>query len=104
MWSVAVEPQYAFLEAQWAVACAQADSRIQGIVAACPVEFGLRAHAYIEALVDLDSRIKGVRRNIQDEKDPQLLSGSQILFAVCNSSPTIPFRLIFAFVTINCPP
>jgi L-fuconolactonase len=67
----AVEPQYALLEAQWAVACAQADARIQGIVAACPVEFGLRTRTYIEALVRLDSRIKGVRRNIQDEKDPQ---------------------------------
>lgn len=66
-----VEPQYAFLEAQWAVACTRVDARIQGIVAACPVEFGLRAHTYIEALAALDSRIKGVRRNIQDEKDPQ---------------------------------
>src|ERR1035438_4288232 len=45
-----VEPQYAFLEAQWAVACAQTDARIQGVVAACPVEFGLRARSYIEAL------------------------------------------------------
>jgi L-fuconolactonase len=80
-----VEPQYAFLEAQWVVACAQADARIQGIVAACPVEFGLRARSYIEALVALDARIKGVRRNIQDEKDadfclqPDFVRGVQLL-------------------------
>ncbi len=80
-----VEPQYAFLEAQWAVACAQSDARIQGIVAACPVEFGLRAHSYIEALVALDTRIKGVRRIIQDETDatfclqPDFVRGVRLL-------------------------
>jgi len=67
-----VEPQYAFLEAQWAVACARADPHIEGIVAAAPVEFGLRTRAYLEALVGLDPRIKGVRRNLQDEKDPNV--------------------------------
>jgi L-fuconolactonase len=64
-----VEPQYAYLEAQWVVACARIDERIQGIVAACPMEFGLHVRSYIEALVALGPRIKGVRRNIQDEKD-----------------------------------
>ncbi len=80
-----IEPQYAFLEAQWAVACAQTDTRIQGIVAACPIEFGHHARSYIEALVALDARIKGVRRNIQDEKDanfclqPDFVRGVQLL-------------------------
>ncbi|MBV9712535.1 MAG: amidohydrolase family protein [Ktedonobacteraceae bacterium] len=80
-----VEPQYAYLEAQWAVACARADARIQGIVAACPVEFGSRARSYVEALVALDPRIKGVRRNIQDEQDadfclqPDFVHGVQLL-------------------------
>jgi L-fuconolactonase len=90
-----VEPQYAYLEAQWVVACAQIDARIQGIVAACPIEFGLRARSYIEALVALGPRVKGVRRNIQDEKDPkfclqpdfvravQLLSGYALSLDLC---------------------
>jgi L-fuconolactonase len=90
-----VEPQYAFLEAAWAVACARADPHIEGIVAAAPVEFGLRTRAYLEALVALDPRIKGVRRNLQDEKDPdvclhpdfvrgvQLLSEYHLSFDLC---------------------
>lgn len=98
----AVEPHYAFLEAQWAVACAQEDARIQGIVAACPVEFGLRARSYIEVLARLDSRIKGVRRNIQDEKDPnfclepdfirgvQLLSDHSLSFDLCIRHHQLP--------------
>jgi len=80
-----VEPQYAFLEARWAVECAQADPRIQGIVAAAPVEFGLHSRSYLEALVALDPRVKGVRRILQDEKDieaclhPDFVRGVQLL-------------------------
>jgi L-fuconolactonase len=66
-----VESPYAYLEAQWAVAQAREDQRLQGIVAAAPVEFGLRTRTYLEALVTLDPRIKGVRRNLQNEEDPQ---------------------------------
>jgi hypothetical protein len=62
-----VEPHYALLEAQWAVAYTRKYSRIQGIVAAAQVDFGLRTRIYLEALVALDPRIKGVRRNLQDE-------------------------------------
>jgi L-fuconolactonase len=90
-----VEPQYAYLEAQWVVACAQIDARIQGIVAACPIELGLRARSDIEALVALGPHIKGVRRNIQDEKDAnfcvqpdfvravQLLAAYSLSFDLC---------------------
>lgn len=90
-----LEPQYAYLEAQWVVTCAQSDARIQGIVAACPIEFGLRARSYIEALVGLGPLIKGVRRNIQDEEDPnfclqssfvrgvQLLADYVLSFDIC---------------------
>jgi L-fuconolactonase len=90
-----VAAQYAFLEAQWAVGCAQADPFIQGIVAAAPVEFGLRSRSYLEALVALDPSIKGVRRNLQDEQDieaclhpdfvrgVQLLSEYQLSFDLC---------------------
>lgn len=90
-----VAPQYAFLEAQWAVERTKTEPRIQGIVAACPVEFGLRTRAYIEALVALSPLVKGVRRLLQDERDAnfclqaefvrgvQLLSDYQLSFDIC---------------------
>jgi L-fuconolactonase len=90
-----VDPYYALLEAQWAVDCARVDPRLQGIVAAAPVEFGLYARAYLEALVALDPRIKGVRRNLQDEQDSdvwlngdfvrgvQLLADYHLSFDLC---------------------
>jgi len=90
-----VVPHYAFLEAQWAIECAKTEPRIQGIVAACPVEFGLRTRAYIEALVALGPLVKGVRRLLQDEHDAnfclqtefvrgvQLLSDYQLSFDIC---------------------
>jgi L-fuconolactonase len=80
-----VEPQYALLEALWAVVCARTDTRIQGIVAACPVEFGLRTRSHLEALLASGSLVKGVRRNIQDENDakfclqPDFVRGVQIV-------------------------
>lgn len=77
-----VERSYAFLEAQWAVAQAQKDSRLQGIVAAAPVEFGLLTRAYLESLVALDPRIKGIRRNLQDEEDPQFCLSSDFIQGV----------------------
>ncbi len=90
-----IEPQYAFLEAQWVAACAEKEPRIQGIVAACPIEHGKRARAYIEALVALGPRVKGVRRNLQDEQDAnfcleadfvrgvQMLSEYRLSFDLC---------------------
>ncbi|GAC1642691.1 MAG: amidohydrolase family protein [Ktedonobacteraceae bacterium] len=80
-----VEPHYAYLEAQWAVVQAREDQRLQGIVAAAPIEFGLRTRTYLEALVALDPRIKGVRRNLQNEEDlqfflsPDFVRGVQLL-------------------------
>ena len=97
-----VEPQYAFLEARQAVAIARQNARIKGIVAAAPVEFGLRARAYLEALVELDERIKGVRRILQDEADPnvclqpdfvqgvQLLAGYNLSFDLCIRHHQLP--------------
>jgi L-fuconolactonase len=80
-----VEPQYAFLEAQWAVRCAQQDARLQGVVAATPIEYGPRVRAYLDALAGLGPYLKGVRRNIQDEADdafclrPDFIHGVQLL-------------------------
>src|SRR5260370_774292 len=43
---VDVAPHYALLEAQWAVAQSEYDSRLQGIVAVAPVEYGEHVGAY----------------------------------------------------------
>jgi predicted TIM-barrel fold metal-dependent hydrolase len=66
-----VAPPYALLEARWAVSLAETDSRLQGIVAAAPLEDGLQVRPYLEALAALGSVVKGVRRNLQDERDPE---------------------------------
>jgi L-fuconolactonase len=65
-----VAPQYALLEARWAVSLAGADARLVGVVAAAPLHDGLRDRTYLEALAALGPLIKGVRRNLQDEFDP----------------------------------
>jgi L-fuconolactonase len=67
---VATAPAYGLLEAQWAIAQADQEPRLQGIVAFAPLEFGDRARVYLEALAALGPRVKGVRRLIQGESDP----------------------------------
>ncbi len=82
---VDVEPVYALLEAQWAVERAREDPPLQGIVAWAPLEYGERARAFLEALVAVDPRIKGVRRIVQSEPDvdfclrPDFVRGVQLL-------------------------
>jgi L-fuconolactonase len=65
-----VAPQYALLEAQWAVSLGRADARLAGVVAAAPLHDGGQVRAYLEALAALGPLVKGVRRNLQDEPDP----------------------------------
>jgi L-fuconolactonase len=67
---VEVDPAYAFLEAGWTIQQANLDPRLQGIVAWAPLEHGDQCRAYLTELVGIDSRIKGVRRIIQFEPDP----------------------------------
>ena len=66
---VDVAPHYALLEARWAADLAVHDARLQGIVAAAPVEHGEQVRAYLDALQATSPLIKGVRRNLQDEPD-----------------------------------
>ena len=76
-------PAYGLLEAQWAVEQANSDPRLQAIVAYAPLEDGSVARSYLDALVGIDARIKGVRRLIQDETDPdfplRLIDGLRLL-------------------------
>lgn len=67
---VGVEPGEALREARHLVALAQQEPRLQAIVAAAPVERGAAVRAHMETLVALSPLIKGVRRNLQDETDP----------------------------------
>jgi len=67
---VDVEPPYALLEARWAAQRAAEEPRLQGIVPWAPIEYGELARAYLEALVAISSLVKGVRRIVQSEPDP----------------------------------
>jgi L-fuconolactonase len=90
-----IDRVYAFLEAQWAAGLAAHEPRMKGIVAHAPLEHGERARAYLEGLAALGPIIKGVRRLIQDEPDPdfclqpafvqgvQMLPGFGFSFDLC---------------------
>lgn len=68
---VEVAPAYGLAEARWATARTIEEPRIQAIVAWAPLEFGEQVIAYLDALIAISPRIKGVRRLIQGEPDPQ---------------------------------
>jgi len=68
---VDVAPYYALLEAQWAAARAAEDPRLQAIVAHAPLEYGERCRAYLDALVGVSPLVKGIRRLLQGESDPE---------------------------------
>jgi L-fuconolactonase len=67
---VDVAPSYRLLEAQWVADLAKEDPLILGIVASAPLEDGERVRGFLEALRAISPRIKGVRRLLQGESDP----------------------------------
>ena len=68
---VDVPPAYALLEARWVADLPSEGPPIAGIVAWAPLEYGERARAYLDAVVAVDPRVKGIRRLYQGEPDPQ---------------------------------
>ena len=80
-----LEPHYAALEPEYVLELAQHDPRIQGIVAAAPLEHGECVRSYLKALVRAGPLIKGVRRLTQGEPDaafclrPDFVRGAQLL-------------------------
>jgi L-fuconolactonase len=68
---VEVEPAYALLEARWVEALADRDPRLRGTVAWAPLEHGDRARSFIDDLVGSCPRLKGIRRLLQSEPDPE---------------------------------
>ncbi len=96
---------YRLLEAAWVVDRAKEDPRLKGIVASAPVEYGDQLHAFLDALVALNplgrTLIKGVRRLLQSEPDPdfclqpsfvkgvQILSDYGLSFDICIVHPQL---------------
>ncbi len=82
---VDVTPAYGLLEARWAAERAEDDPRLQGIVAWAPLEDGNQVRSYLDALLKIDPRIKGVRRLVQSEPDnafclrPAFVHATQLL-------------------------
>jgi predicted TIM-barrel fold metal-dependent hydrolase len=78
-------PSQTLLEAKWVADLPNDGPPILGIVPWAPVEYGDLARAYLDALVAIDPRIKGVRRLYQAEPDvdfciqPDFIRGVQIL-------------------------
>jgi len=80
---VEVAEVYSLLEARDIAALP--DPRVQGIVAWAPLEYGEQARYYLEELVKLGPKIKGVRRIAQDDPDqmyyakPNMVAGHRVL-------------------------
>ncbi len=67
---VGVAAQEALREAQHVADLAREEPRLQAIVAAAPIERGDAVREHLELLLAISPLIKGVRRNIQDETEP----------------------------------
>ncbi|HYG76484.1 MAG TPA: amidohydrolase family protein [Planctomycetota bacterium] len=81
---VGLAPHYAILEPRWVLERAKEDPRIQGIVAAAPLEYGEQVRAYLKELVSFGPLIKGIRRITQGDPppfclQPSFIKGTQIL-------------------------
>ena len=82
---VEVTPPYALLEAKWVADLPPAGPPVLGIVPWAPLEDGDRARSFLDAMVAIDPRIKGIRRLYQTEPDldfcirPDFIRGVQIL-------------------------
>src|SRR6266511_76248 len=95
---VEVAPAYGLLEAQFVADLARDDPRIKAIVAWAPLEDGARARSYLEALVTISPLIRGVRRIVQGESDPNFCLRPD-LCAACSCWPTTGFHAISASTT-----
>jgi L-fuconolactonase len=68
---VDVDPAYALLEAQWVVERAAEDPRIRAMVPYAPLEDGDQVRSFLDAMVATSPLIKGIRRLLQGEADPE---------------------------------
>ncbi|HYP61272.1 MAG TPA: hypothetical protein VEQ36_12650, partial [Thermomicrobiales bacterium] len=68
---VEVAPPYALLEARDLVNLARSDKRVMGVVPWAPLEYGDKVRYYLEEMAAIGPEIKGIRRIVQDEPDPE---------------------------------
>ena len=99
---VNVAPEYSLSEVRWVEAHAQRDPLLKGIVANAPLEYGAQVQAYLEELVSISARVRGVRRLLQGEADsnyclqPRFLDGVALLarfnlsFDICINHRQLP--------------
>ena len=100
---VGVEPQEALREAHYVAGLAREEPRLQAIVAAAPVERGVAVREHLASLVAISPLIKGVRRNLQDEAEPdfclhpdfvagvRLLAEYDLTFDLCIKHWQLPY-------------
>src|SRR5690348_7249521 len=100
---VGVEPQEALREARHVADLSRDEPRLQAVVAAAPVERGNAIREHLESLVAISPLIKGVRRNLQDEAEPdfclrpdfvagvRLLAEYQLSFDLCIKHWQLPY-------------
>ena len=100
---VGVEPQEALREARHVVDLAREEPRLQAVVAAAPVERGAAVREHLESLAAISPLIKGVRRNLQDEAEPdfclqpdfvagaRLLAEFKLSFDLCIKHWQLPY-------------
>jgi L-fuconolactonase len=98
---VEVNPPYSLLEAQWVANLEAEKPAIGAIVPWAPLEDGDRARSFIEALLAIDPRIRGIRRLYQDEPradfcvQPDFIRGVRLLpeydltFDLCLKHPQL---------------
>src|SRR5882724_4772761 len=75
------EPAHGLTEVGWACTLANDEPRLKGIVAHASVEKGESARAELGALASCPL-VKGVRRNLQGERDPDFCLGPGFLAGV----------------------
>ena len=82
---VEVGPPYALIEARDLVELARKDSIVKAVVPWAPLEYGEKVRYFLEEIVTLGPEIKGIRRIVQDEPDPEyclqpdFILGNQLL-------------------------
>lgn len=79
---VAVDLPQVLREARQVAVLAREEPHLQAIVAAAPVERGPVVREHLETLLVISPLIKGVRRNLQDETDPDFCLQSNFVAGV----------------------
>ncbi|MDP6379859.1 MAG: amidohydrolase family protein [Phycisphaerae bacterium] len=75
------EPEQSLQEAEWVAGLAKSDPRIRTIISAAPLEDGQKCRPLLEDLASIP-RVKGIRRLIQGEPDPEFCIKPDFLAAV----------------------